>query len=119
MLKCTYVILLNDNENNIPCLLADLACTPILVDWNKNIAARLDPFPGLKEMGLLESNGHQNYVRWKDLIGYCPYPHGSWINSRDGLFHLNEDFYTKSGGILKSSDHYINLFLNGKTSNPL
>jgi L-alanine-DL-glutamate epimerase-like enolase superfamily enzyme len=98
------------HDNNIPCFLADLTCTPILVDWNKNIAARLDPFPGLKEMGLLESNGHQNYVNWKDLISYCPYPDGSWIKSRDGLFHLDEDFYEKSGGVLKSSDHYLNLF---------
>jgi L-alanine-DL-glutamate epimerase-like enolase superfamily enzyme len=97
-------------ENNIPCFLADLTCTPILVDWNKNVAARLTAFPGLKEMGLLESNGHQNYVNWKDLISYCPYPDGSWIGSRDGLFHLDKDFYEKSGGILKSSEHYLNLF---------
>ena len=98
------------HENNIPCFLADLTCTPILVDWNKNVASRLDPFPGLKQMGLLESNGHQNYVNWKDLVSYCPYPDGSWIKSRDGLFHLDKDFYEKSGGVLKSSEHYLNLF---------
>jgi L-alanine-DL-glutamate epimerase-like enolase superfamily enzyme len=98
------------HENNIPCFLADLTCTPTLVDWNKNIAARLSPFPGLKEMGLLESNGHQNYVKWKDLVSYCSYPDGSWIKSRDGLFHLDKDFYEKSGGVLKSSEHYLNLF---------
>ena len=98
------------HENNIPCFLADLTCTPILVDWNKNVAARLAPFPGLKEMGLLESNGHQNYVNWKDLVSYCPYPDGSWIESQDGLFHLDKDFYEKSGGVLKSSEHYLNLF---------
>ena len=97
-------------ENKIPCLLADLACTPILVDWNKNVAARLSAFPGLKEMGLIESNGHQNYVNWKNLVSYCPYPEGSWIHSRDGLFHLDNDFYEKSGGILKSSEHYLDLF---------
>ena len=97
-------------ENNIPCFLADLTCTPILVDWNKNVAARLTAFPGMKEMGLLESNGHQNYVNWNDLVSYCPYPDGSWIKSKDGLFHLDKDFYEKSGGVLKSSEHYINLF---------
>jgi L-alanine-DL-glutamate epimerase-like enolase superfamily enzyme len=97
-------------ENKIPCLLADLCCTPILVDWNKNIAARLEPFPGLKEMGLLESNGHQNYTNWKDLLSYHPYPHGSWVQSMNGLYHLDEDFYSESGGILKSSDHYMDLF---------
>ena len=98
------------HDNNIPCFLADLTCTPILVDWNKNVASRLDPFPGLKDMGLLESNGHQNYVNWNDLVSYCPYPDGSWIKSKDGLFHLDKDFYEKSGGILKSSEHYLNLF---------
>jgi L-alanine-DL-glutamate epimerase-like enolase superfamily enzyme len=97
-------------ENNVPCFMADLACTPILVDWNKNIAARLSPFPGLKKMGLLESNGHQNYVNWNKLVSYCPYPDGSWINSKDGLFHLGKDFYEKSGGVIKSSEHYLNLF---------
>jgi L-alanine-DL-glutamate epimerase-like enolase superfamily enzyme len=98
------------HENNVPCFLADLTCTPILVDWNKNVAARLAPFPGLKEMGLLESNGHQNYSNWKELISYCPYPDGSWIESRNGLFHLDRDFYEKSGGVLKSSLHYLDMF---------
>ncbi len=98
------------HENNIPCFLADLTCTPILVDWNKNVAARLTPFPGIKDMGLLESNGHQNYVNWKDLVSYCPYPDGSWVESRNGLYNLNDEFYEKSGGVLKSSEHYLNLF---------
>jgi len=97
-------------ENNVPCFLADLTCTPILVDWNKNVAARLSPFPGLKNMGLLESNGHQNYVNWKDLVSYHPYPNGSWIESKDGLYQLDNDFYEKSAGVLKSSEHYLNLF---------
>ena len=98
------------NENNVPCFLADLTCTPILVDWNKNIAARLAPFPGIKDMGLMESNGHQNYVRWKELVSYHPYPEGSWINSKDGIYQINDDFYEKSAGALASSEHYLNLF---------
>jgi len=97
-------------ENNIPCFLADLTCTPILVDWNKNVAARLAPFPGIKDMGLLESNGHQNYVRWKELVSYHPYPDGSWIESKNGLYNLDKDFYEKSAGVLISSEHYLNLF---------
>jgi L-alanine-DL-glutamate epimerase-like enolase superfamily enzyme len=98
------------HENNVPCFLADLTCTPILVDWNKNVAARLDAFPELKGMGLLESNGHQNYVNWNDLVDYHPYGDASWVKSDDGLFHLDVDFYKESGGILKSSSHYLNLF---------
>ena len=34
-------------EHNVPCFCADLTVNPILVDWNKNVAARLDAFPGL------------------------------------------------------------------------
>ena len=81
-----------------------------VVDWNKNVAARILPFPGLKDMGLLESNGHQNYVRWKQLVSYHPYPDGPWINSKDGIFHLDKEFYEKSGGILSHSEHYNELF---------
>ncbi|MCA1760954.1 MAG: hypothetical protein LC658_14400, partial [Bacteroidales bacterium] len=44
-------------QENIPCFCADLTVNPVLVDWNKNVAARLKPFPGL-ETGLLETNGH-------------------------------------------------------------
>lgn len=98
------------HEHNVPCFLADLTCTPILVDWNKNIAARLAPFPDLGEMGLLESNGHQNYVNWKDLVSYHPYPDGSWINSEEGIFNLKKEFYEKSGGVLAESAHYQGLF---------
>jgi L-alanine-DL-glutamate epimerase-like enolase superfamily enzyme len=98
------------HENNVPCFLADLTCTPTLVDWNKNVASRLAPFPGLKNMGLLESNGHQNYKNWADLVSYCPYPDGSWIKSKNGIFHLEKEFYAKSGGILESSKHYLELF---------
>jgi len=98
------------HEHNVPCFLADLTCTPILVDWNKNIAARLAPFPDLGEMGLLESNGHQNYVNWKELVSYHPYPNGSWINSKDGIYNLKNEFYEKSGGILDESGHYLGLF---------
>jgi L-alanine-DL-glutamate epimerase-like enolase superfamily enzyme len=98
------------HEQGIPCFLADLTCTPTIVDWNKNVAARLAPMPGLKNMGLLESNGHQNYRHWDDLVSYHPYPEGSWIHQKGGVYHLDQDFYKKSGGVLKSSEHYLKLF---------
>ena len=98
------------HDAHVPCFLADLTCTPTPVDWNKNVAARLAPFPGLNDMGLLESNGHQNYVRWKELVGFHACPEGSWIHSQDGLFHLNKDFYEQSAGCLKSAPHYLGLF---------
>ena len=98
------------HENNVPCFLADLTCTPILVDWNKNVAARLAPMPGFSDMGLMESNGHQNYVNWDDLVDYHPHGNGSWVKSKKGVFELDKSFYEKSGGILESSKHYMSLF---------
>jgi L-alanine-DL-glutamate epimerase-like enolase superfamily enzyme len=96
-------------EHNVPCFCADLTVSPVLVEWNKAVAARLAPFPGMN-LGLLETNGHQNYRNWNEMVSYHPYPNASWRISRDGLFSLNEDYYQKSGGIFEDSDHYINLF---------
>lgn len=99
-------------ENDVPCFCADLTVNPILVDWNKNIAARLDPFPGLGT-GLLESNGHQNYKNWATMETYHPYPNADWRKTKDGVFNLNKDFYEKSGGVLTDSTHYMEMFKKG------
>jgi L-alanine-DL-glutamate epimerase-like enolase superfamily enzyme len=92
-------------EHQVPCFCADLTVNPILVDWNKNVAARLDPFPGLGT-GLLETNGHQNYKNWTQMESYHPYPDARWRKTQKGVFHLDEDFYRKSGGILADPAHY-------------
>ncbi len=97
------------HERGIPCFCADLTVNPILVDWNKNVAARLAPFPGLG-LGLLETNGHQNYKNWKIMQSYHPYNGASWTKTVDGVFHLDDDFYKKSGGIFASSPHYEQMF---------
>lgn len=96
-------------EHNVPCFCADLTVNPILVDWNKAIAARLDPFPGLG-LGLLETNGHQNYKNWETMFSYHPYNGASWTLTKQGVFELNDDYYEKSGGILTESEHYMNMF---------
>ncbi|MDP3001616.1 MAG: hypothetical protein Q8N38_00585 [Bacteroidales bacterium] len=96
-------------ERNIPCFCADLTVNPILVDWNKNVAARLDAFPGLGT-GLLETNGHQNYKNWTTMESYHPYKDAIWRKTQNGVFDLNTDFYDKSGGILTDSIHYMELF---------
>ncbi len=99
-------------ENNVPCFMADLTVNPILVEWNKAVAARLKSFPEMGDLGLLETNGHQNYANWEQMVGYHPYPNASWRKTKDGVFHLNEDYYQKSGGIFKASQHYENMFKN-------
>lgn len=108
-LSMTLKIIKTAHEKGIPCFCADLTVNPILVDWNKNVAARLAPFPGLG-LGLLESNGHQNYVHWKEMCGYHPCAGTDWTITRNGVFDLNEDFYQKSGGIFLTSEHYIDMF---------
>jgi L-alanine-DL-glutamate epimerase-like enolase superfamily enzyme len=95
-------------DKNIPCFCADLTVNPILVDWNKNVAARLSPLPGMK-IGVLESNGHQNYRNWETMKSYHPCSGSPWTEIKDGIFHLGEDFYRKSGGILEDSRHYSEL----------
>jgi len=96
-------------SRGVPCFCADSAAIPVLVDWNKNIAARLSPLTGLG-VGLLESNGGQNYAHWDRLASYHPCAGASWIEPRKGVFHLDEDFYRLSGGIFRNSPHYEGLF---------
>ena len=61
------------HNRNIPCFCADLTVNPILIEWNKNIAARLKSFPGMNNLGLIEINGHQNYKNWKEMMSYHPH----------------------------------------------
>ncbi len=92
-------------ERNIPCLCADLTVNPILIDWHKNLASRLAPFPGLG-MGLMEANGDLNYRNWKQMLSYHPAPGASWTKARKGVFELKDDFYRESGGIFEAIPHY-------------
>ncbi len=95
-------------ERNVPCFCADLTVNPILVDWNKNVAARLAPLPGMK-IGLLETNGHQNYKNWEAMRSYHTRYNATWTKTSRGLFRLDDDFYASSGGILEQSEHYLKL----------
>ena len=96
-------------DHNVPCFCADLTVNPILVEWNKIVASRLSPYPGPGGMGLLETNGHQNYKNWGEMLSYHPYPNADWSKTQDGVFNLGQDFYDKSGGVLQISEHYLNL----------
>jgi len=104
-LSMTMKIAKAAHERNVPCFCADLTVNPILVEWNKAIACRLAPFPGLG-LGLLETNGHQNYRNWDAMVNYLPYPEAEWRKTREGVFKLDSDYYQKSGGIFAPSAHY-------------
>jgi hypothetical protein len=90
------------HEKGIPCFCADLTVNPILVDWNKNVAARLSVLPGMK-IGVLESNGHQNYRNWEQMKKHHPMYGASWIEPKDGIFNLDQSFYKDSGGIFRDA----------------
>ncbi|MEP7258950.1 MAG: enolase C-terminal domain-like protein, partial [Flavitalea sp.] len=96
-------------EKNVPCFCADLTVNPILVDWNKNVAARLAPFPNIK-IGIQETNGRQYYKNWDKLLTYHPKSASSWVLPDKGIFHTDSSFYKESGGIFEPSTHYSNLF---------
>lgn len=109
-LSMTMKIVKVASERNVPCFCADLTVNPVLVEWNKNVAARLAPFPGIGQMGLLESNGHQNYRNWDTMLGYHPRKDSPWVKARNGIYHLNDDFYKTGGGIFDPIPHYEEKF---------
>ena len=96
-------------EKGIPCFCADLTVNPILVDWNKNVAARLPPFPGVT-IGLQETNGHQYFKNWATLMSYHPKAGSSWTQTQQGVYRTDQSFYAESGGVLLPSAHYDQLF---------
>jgi L-alanine-DL-glutamate epimerase-like enolase superfamily enzyme len=112
-LSMTMKIAQTAHEHQVPCFCADLTVNPILVEWNKAVAARLAPFPDLG-LGLLETNGHQNYRNWQTMMSYHPYAGASWARTVDGVFNLDEEYYAKSGGILTPSKHYEQMFEHHK-----
>ena len=96
-------------EKKIPCFCADLTVNPILVDWNKSIAARLAPLPNM-EIGLLETNGHQYYKNWDAMMTYHPKASSNWTETDKGIYHTDLVFYEESGGIYEPSEHYQEMF---------
>lgn len=97
-------------ERKIPCFCADLTVNPVLVEWNKNVAARLASFPGIGNLGLVESNGHQNYKNWNTMLDYHPRKDASWVNVKRGVYELNREFYRTGGGIFDPMPHYEAMF---------
>lgn len=100
------------HERKIPCFCADLTVNPILVDWNKSVAARLSPFPDIA-IGLQETNGHQYYKNWDRLMSYHPKAGANWTQTNKGIYLTDKTFFEQSGGILESSQHYLDLFVTG------
>lgn len=107
-LSMTLKILNEAEKNNMDYFCADLTVTPPLLEWNKNVACRLKPLPGLK-IPVVESNGHQHYRDWSKLVSRHPFPDAGWTSPVKGIFNLDGDFYAKNGGIFDVSSYYEKL----------
>ncbi|MDP6036987.1 MAG: L-alanine-DL-glutamate epimerase [Candidatus Latescibacteria bacterium] len=98
------------SQAGVPCFVADNACVPVLVEWNKNVASRLPAFPGVKG-GLMESNGPESYATWNRMLSEYPMPDASWLRPQKGAFVLGEEYYEHSGGIFEVPKGYADLLL--------
>ncbi len=95
------------------CFCADLTVNPVMVSWNQCVASRLNPIPKML-IGVVESNGDQNYVNWEDMKKYHPMYNEKFITCDNGVFHLDDTFYKKSGGIFELPKHFDSLTKGGK-----
>lgn len=95
-------------KQGMVCFCADLTVNPVMVSWNQNVAARLHAIPGMR-IGVLESNGAQNYNNWPAMCTFHPCGKANFTACENGLFVLDESFYESSGGILRISEHYRKL----------
>ncbi len=92
-------------ESGVQCFCADLTVNPLMVEWNKNFAARLTPLKGMK-IGVVESNGAQNYVRWEEMKSYVPRKD---TETDASVYTLDESFYRNAGDLYTLSAHYQSL----------
>jgi len=104
-LSMTFLMLELIHKAGLPCFCADLTVNPLMRDWNKNVAARLTPLPGM-HIGAIEANGHQNYIHWDRMVAQHPMGDAPWVEDAGGVYTLGEAFYRHSGGIFESSPYY-------------
>jgi len=57
----------------------------------------------------METNGHQQYRRWSEMVSWHPCADASWRKVEQGVFKLDEDFYARSGCIFEEPSHYRSL----------
>ena len=89
------------------CFCADLTVNPVMLEWNKNFAARTMPLKGMK-IGVVESNGAQNYVNWERMKSYLP--DGASAEGNGVIYRLDEKFYNSS--VFENPLHYSEIIKN-------
>ena len=86
----------------VQCFCADLTVNPLMLEWNKNVAARLSPLRGMK-IGVVESNGAQNYVNWDEMCRYA-----GERDDKGSFYELTGNFFSSSD-IFETREHYLKL----------
>ena len=76
-------------EKKIPCFCADFTVCPAMVEWNKAVAARLPAFPGIGDLGLVETNGHMNFRNWERMRNDLACPKAHWTRTEKGVFECD------------------------------
>ena len=103
----TLKILNKAYEKGVICFCADLTVNPVLVEWNKNVAARIQTLPEMK-IGVLESNGEQNYSNWDEMQKCTRGKNETTYQS--SVYFLTKRFFEKSGGIFETIFYYEKCF---------
>ena len=80
-------------EAGAACFCADLTVNPLLVEWNRQFASRLEPLKGMR-CGCLEVNGHQNYVRWEEMKKLLPHS-VTYTEPQNGGFDAGAGFFDR------------------------
>ena len=103
----TLKILKKAFEKNVICFCADLTVNPLLVEWNKNVAARIGTLPEMN-IGILESNGEQNYINWNEMQECVTAKNETTY--KNSIYILTKNFFKTSGGIFEKFSYYEKLF---------
>lgn len=98
-------------KSGVQCFCADLTVNPLMVEWNKNFAARLRPLKGMK-IGVVESNGAQNYAEWEAMKGYVPRRD---TETDATVYTLDTHFWEGAGGLFEIPAHYLEVI---RSQNP-
>lgn len=103
-LSATLEMLEAAHQRNIPCFCADLTVNPLMCAWNKSVACRLQTLPGIK-IGVLESNGKQNYAHWSHMCSLYP----QHVETVHAVEMLTPAFFATNGGIWETPTGYTAL----------
>lgn len=98
---------------NMKCFCADLTVNPVMVSWNQCVASRLDTLDNMK-IGIVESNGKQNYKNWDKMLSVHPCYGAEFTKCDSGIYILNEEFYEKDAGAFEASEYYKKLSEKGE-----